>query len=329
MSDWLERGRGLAERPWVGRAGRVLRWLFFAGMFTWLVLKVRAIGWQDVWAALPTTPWFYLLFLAMFFALPVSETLVFRLLLGRSLPGSLPVFVRKRVFNSAFVGYSGEVYLFAWARRRLGIASRTMLLVLKDNAILSALASAAVTSVLLMLFVATGQVRWLAHWLDSAAGLLLAGGLTAAFLVPIAIRLRRRILSVRARTALSVLGLHVARIGVVVLLQASQWAVALPTEPWSVWLTFLTLQMVISRLPFVPNRDLLFLSAGLEMSHVVEGPRAAMAGLLFASAALTQGTNLLFFLLTSFESRRGLQPPEQEAALDPDLRAKIIPPLSE
>ena len=62
---------------------------------------------------------------------------------------------------------------------------------------------------------------------------------------------------------------------------------------------FLTTQMVVSRLPFVPNRDLLFLSAGLQMSGTVGVPEQAMAGLLIAGGALTQGSNLVFFLITS------------------------------
>ncbi|MEP9401592.1 hypothetical protein [Sphingomonas sp. VNH70] len=312
-----------SETPAAKIAGRVLRALFFVGVLVWLILKVRAIGWGAVAAALPRNPWFYLLFVVMFMALPVSEVWIFRLLLGRPLPGALPVFVRKRVFNSAFVGYSGELYLFVWARQRLGIASRTLLLAIKDNAILSALASAGITSALLLVFMATGRAKWIADWLHSAGGVVIAALLAAGFLLPLLLRLRRQILTITWRTAAAVFGIHVGRIAVVVLLQATQWAVVLPTEPWSVWVTFLTVQMVISRLPVVPNRDLLFLSAALEMSHIVDGPRAAMAGLLLAGGALTQGSNLLFFLLTSFERRRSGVP---AAPADPEFDAAVAPP---
>ncbi|MDJ0278494.1 hypothetical protein QLH51_16985 [Sphingomonas sp. 2R-10] len=323
LADRAQRLHDWSQTPAAARMGKVLRALFFVGVLLWLVLKVRAIGWGNVAAALPRTPWFYILFVVMFMALPVSEVWIFRLLLGRPMPGALPVFVRKRVFNSAFVGYSGELYLFVWARQRLGIASKTLLLAIKDNAILSALASAAITSVLLVIFMATGRAKWIADWLHSAGGMILAGLLVAAFLTPLLLRLRRQILSVRWSTAGAVLGIHVVRILIVVLLQATQWAVVLPGEPLSVWVTFLTVQMVISRLPIVPNRDLLFLSAALEMSHIVDGPRAAMAGLLLAGGALTQGSNLLFFLLTSFERRRGTLP---VADPDPAFEAAVAPP---
>ena len=330
LSDRAQRLHDWSQTPAAAWAGRVFRALFFVGVLLWLMLKVRAIGWSNVAAALPRTPWFYILFVVIFLALPVSDGLIFRLLLGRPLPGSLPVFVRKRVFNSAFVGYSGEVYLFVWARQRLGIASKTLLLAIKDNAILSALASAAITSVLLVIFMGTGRAKWIADWLHSAGGMLLAGLLVAAFLTPLLLRLRKQILSVSWRVAGAVLGIHVARILVVVLLQATQWAVVLPAEPWGVWVTFLTVQMVISRLPIVPNRDLLFLSAALEMSHIVDGPRAAMAGLLLAGGALTQGSNLLFFLLTSFQRRRGTLPvAEVDPAFEAEVATPAVPPAGE
>ncbi len=319
-----------AARPGVQRAGVALRWLFFAAVIGWLLLKVQAIGWGAVWRALPTAPSFYILFVAMFLALPASETWIFRLLLGRPLPGAFPAFIRKRVFNSAFVGYSGEVYLFVWARQRLGIESRPLLVALKDNAVLSALASAAVPCALLAAFVATGQARWIADWLDSAGGLLLATLLGGLFLLPLAIRLRRRILNAGARVAAGVFGIHLLRIGGVVVLQATQWALVLPAEPWSVWLTFLTMQMVISRLPLIPNRDLLFLSAGLELSHAVHGPREAMAGLLLAGGALGQGSNLLFFLLTSIERRRrGVPAVPRDDGLEAAVATPAVPPVTE
>jgi hypothetical protein len=330
LADRFHRVQAWSETPAAARLGKVFRLLFFVGVLLWLVLKVRAIGWQNVAAALPRTPWFYILFVVMFLALPVSEVWIFRLLLGRSLPGALPVFIRKRVFNSAFVGYSGELYLFVWARQRLGLASKTLLLAIKDNAILSALASAAITSGLLVIFMASGRAKWIADWLHSAGGMLIAALLAAAFLTPLLLRLRSRILSVSWRTAATVLAIHVARIMVVVLLQATQWAVVLPAEPWGVWITFLTMQMVISRLPVVPNRDLLFLSAALEMSHVADGPRAAMAGLLLAGGSLTQGSNLLFFLLTSFERRRGALPAANaDLAFEQAVATPAVPPANE
>lgn len=301
MNARFEALQAWSETPTGKWAGRALRWLFFAGVVGWLVLKVTAIGWGAVLASLPTSPWFYILFVVMFVALPVSETLIFRLLLDRRIGiRDVGVFIRKRVFNSAFVGYSGELYLFVWAKRRLGLSAKRAAHGVKDNAVLSALASAAVTAGLLIAFWISGQAALVAGWLDSSAGKFAATLLALAFLLPVLLRFRKRIISVPGRIAATVWGVHMVRITGVLLLQAVQWWVVLPNQSWTTWLIFLTAQMVISRLPFIPNRDLLFLSAGLEMSNVIDGPRAAMAGVLLAGGALTQGANLLFFIATSF-----------------------------
>lgn len=291
--------RTLGERPWVRVAAKVLRWGFFVGMIAWMVLKVRAIGWAHVVRALPTNPLFYILFVVTFLVLPVSETAIFRTIFGRALPGALPVLIRKRVYNSALVGYSGELYLFVWLRRTIGLSKRTIAIGLKDNAVLSAVASGLVTALLLLGFAGAGNGRRIAAWLNPGPALLVAGLVGTIFLAPVLFRLRRQLIAMPIDQAARVLAIHVARIAGVVLLQATQWAVVLPQEPWGVWLVFLTVQMVISRLPIIPNRDLLFLSAALEISGAINGPREAMAGLLLAGGALTQGANLLFFLLTA------------------------------
>lgn len=299
VPDRLGRWRELAQRPWVRRAGIAARILFFVAMIAWMALKVEAIGWREVARSLPTQPAFYLLFVLTFLVLPASETLVFRLFFDRPLPGALPVLIRKRILNSALVGFSGELYLFVWLRRTIGLPRKRIVIALKDNAILSAVASGAVTAALLLMFAAAGNARRIAQWISPGPALLVAGAVALVFVAPVLFRLRRQLIALPMRRAGTVLGIHVARIGTVVLLQAAQWAVVLPQERWSVWLVFLTAQMVISRLPIVPNRDLLFLSAALQMSNTIEGPREAMAGLLLAGGALTQGTNLLFYLLTS------------------------------
>jgi hypothetical protein len=272
------------------------------------VLKVTAIGWGAVLASLPTTPWFYLLFLVMFLTLPLTETVIFRLLLDRRIGlADIGVFIRKRVLNSAFVGYSGDFYLFVWAKRHLGLSTRKAGHAVKDNAILSGLASTTVTALLVAAFWLTGQAGLVAGWLDTGAGKSLAVVFCAAVLLPVLLRFRGRIFAATGRVASAVLGIHMARGLFLLLVQSAQWWVVLPNQSWTTWLIFLTAQMVISRLPFIPNRDLLFLSAGLEMSNVIDGPRAAMAGVLLAGGALTQGANLLFFVATSFGRSK---PPE-------------------
>lgn len=301
-----------------------------AAITAWMIVKMTEIGWRDVLAALPRTPWYYILFVVLFLALPVSELPIMRILFGKRVPGLLYALIRKRVLNAALIGYSGDLFLFVWANAR-GVMSRVRLLeVLKDNALLSALASTVFTIILVAVFIVLGRAQWIFRWLDTAAGTIGAFVLALLLATPLLLRFRKRILSVSFKVVIAIVGIHFTRLLIVALLQATQWAVVLPDQSWGVWVTFLTVQMVISRLPVVPNRDLLFLSAALEMSHIVDGPRAAMAGLLLAGGALTQGSNLLFFLLTSFERRRGTLPmADPDPALEAEIATPAVPPAGE
>jgi hypothetical protein len=289
-----------AQTPLAKRLARVGRVLFFVVMIAVLVYQLSGIGWHDVLRSLPVQPLFYILFFVNFMVLPVSELPIFRWLLGQPIPGALPVMIRKRIVNAVFVDYSGDLYLYGWGRSRLGIEPRRLLMAVKDNAILSSLAGAVVAGVAVLAFLAHAPAGRIASWLDSTAGVMVGVVLCASFLLPLLLRFRHAILSVSGATAARVFGLHVARTIANLLIQAAQWIVVLPDQHWTTWLSLTAVQLVIARLPFIPNRDLLFMAAGLEMSGALTGARDAMAGLLIAGAALTQGTNLALFLLTSF-----------------------------
>ena len=314
INDLVTRAQAWAETPVAKRLGRIGRVLFFVVVLGVLLFQLRDIGWRDVLRALPVQPLFYILFFVNFMVLPVSELPIFRLLLGQRMPGALPVMVRKRIINAVLVDYSGDLYLYGWARSRLGIEPRRVLMAVKDNAILSSLAGALTAAAFVIAFIARAPAGKIAGWLDSAIGVVIAIVLGLSFTLPLLLRFRVRILSVSQRVAWQVLGIHTTRNVVNQIIQAWQWAVVLPAEHWTTWLSFLTAQLVIARLPFIPNRDLLFAAAGLEMSGALTGSREAMAGVLLAGAALTQGTNFILFVLTSFF----MKPPPADPA-DADL----------
>ena len=80
MNARLEALQTWSETPAGKWAGRAFRLLFFAGVTTWLILKVSAIGWGAVLASLPTTPWFYILFVVMFVALNLLVDILYSFL---------------------------------------------------------------------------------------------------------------------------------------------------------------------------------------------------------------------------------------------------------
>ncbi|MEM8799174.1 MAG: hypothetical protein AAGF15_03750 [Pseudomonadota bacterium] len=301
--DYTDRGPapdGFAEpshqnRPWVRRISSVLKVAIIIAVIAYLILRLSQIGWGDVWTSLPTNPAFYLIFLAIYLSLPLSEIVIYRKLWQRPLRSAFPVLLRKQVLNFGVIGYSGEAYFIFWAREKLALRRRVIFHAIKDNNILSAIASNALTLILLFAFFASGELdRFMVN--DENAELYV--GLTAGFsllLLPTLYILRRRIFALGARLGLVILGIHFGRLLVVQVLQAGQWAVALPDVPFTAWLMFLTLQMVLTRIPFLPNKDLIFLGAGLSLTGAVDAPEAAVAAMFLAAGACTQLVNLLAF----------------------------------
>jgi hypothetical protein len=104
------------------------------------------------------------------------------------------------------------------------------------------------------------------------------------------------------RMAAKVTAIHGGRVLLILLLQTAQWAVVFPHVTFLTWLLFLTAQMVLTRLPFLPNQDLMLVGLGLSLTHYVNAPEAAVAGMFLVSGALFQAFNLGCFLLTAFGS---------------------------
>lgn len=307
------------------RAGRrtlkALRWTVTAAIVGFLGYKLLGIGWTELWNSLPRTPWFYLIFVAIYFTLPTFESLVYGRLWKLPARTTLPAMIKKRVLNVDVVGYSGEVYLYMWARRHVDRSDRELAHMVKDYNIVSSIASTLVAVGLLIVFVVIGQVplpeAWLAHDLTyvvaAVAAIALVTGLTVHF--------RRAILMLPGRTLLALFGLHVGRLLFVMGLQVAQWAVVLPEVPLSTWCTFLAVQIVVSRVPFLPSRDLVFAGAGMELARAVKVSSSAVAGMLLVHTILSKIANFTLFTLLSVRDRRlraaeaGAEPAE---VLSPD-----------
>ena len=77
------------------------------------------------------------------------------------------------------------------------------------------------------------------------------------------------------------------------------YAAALPGAPLQAWLIFIAMQLVLSRIPFLPNQDVVYLTAALTLSPIVGMPEAAVAGMLVAEAGLSQLFNAILFAATA------------------------------
>lgn len=304
-NEWLSRRS-------VKLALKALRFLLVGGVVTYLIGRVSEIGWGEVRRSLPESIWFYLLFGVMYFVVPVSELVSYKAMRWPVGFSSLPMFVRKRVYNYAVMSYSGEAYMFLWAKRHLGFGGRRLLSMVKDNNLLSGLASNSFTLLLVAAFFATGQLDTITRAQPNAASYIVATVLVGILMVLVVLGLNRRIMSVPFPMAAKITGIHAARVVLILLLQTAQWAVVFPHAPFLTWLLFLTAQMVLTRLPFLPNQDLMTVGLAMSLTHYVDAPEAAVAGMFLVSGALVQAVNLGFFLLTS----AGDHAPRHEA-IDP------------
>ena len=287
-----------ANRPLMV-ALKALQFLVMAAVVLFLASKLTAVGWHDVWASLPTTPWFYLIFIVMFFAFPVAELMIYRLMWGVDFKGQFGMFVRKRVYNYAVLSYSGEAYMAFWARRRLDLRDRVIFSTIKDSNILSGLASNSFTVIMLAIFFLTGQLSIITDADPDYKSYLLLAVLVGVILVPVVLKFRKHIISLSPDVAKKVFLIHLTRLVLLLLLQTLQWSVVLPDVPFNMWLLFLTAQLVLTRVPFLPNTDLLVAGLGLTLMGYVDAPQATLASMFLAAGALSQAMNFAAFLATS------------------------------
>lgn len=275
-------------------AARVLQGLLFLAMLAYMAHVLGNIGWRSVLAALPTNPWFYLLTIPLFLALPIADWLSYQAIWGKRFARSLPVFIRKRVYNQGLVGYAGEAYLAWWAVQRGGLRSGEALVHVKDVSVLAASAGNIASTLLALGFLAAYG------WQGQTGRLMLAASGFLLLVLVLSAVLRKRIISLPGATLRAVLRIHLIRVAIVLPLQVLQWEAGLPQAPLSAWLLILTAQMLISRVPFLPNRELAGVGAGLSIAGTLAIPAAETAAMLVASGAVMQALNFAAFLATSF-----------------------------
>jgi len=290
FADWV----GADERA---RLRSAFNWLFMIGVVVWLGLQLNGIGWAEIWESLPTSPAYYLLVAIAYLNLPFADTLIYRKLWGQVPFASLfAACMRKRIYNSALVGYSGEVFLMIWARSRVGRPDRELAHEIKDTNILSAIVSNCVTAALIIYLLFRGT-----FWDTAGTGFAIWAVITVfiAALTPVGFLFRRHFMVLSAGVALAVLGIHALRFAVAQASLLGQWHVELPDLGLSALISLLTVQMLVARIPFVPNRDLLFISVAIAMTGSLDLPRAEVAGILITTGALYQVLHLVVIVATT------------------------------
>ncbi len=244
---------------------RWLRRLFTLAIAAFIIWRLTQIGWLDLLDNLPSRPLFYVLHLAAYAVLPLAEIAIFSMIWKSRLAGNLMVMLRKRALNNSVIGYSGELYLYLWARSRLGLTARKLASGLKDNVLMSGIATAlcAILAALSLFWINPELVH---DRLIERAGPVSIGLFAGVFIVLTLLGwiFRARIFGIGGRLFAVIMAIHFARIALSYMLQAWQWDIGIPAGTIELWFTLITVQLVISQLPLLPNRDLIYLAFVIE-----------------------------------------------------------------
>ena len=290
---WRARARRAVARLEQSRAAPWLGPLLGLAMLALLAVQLGDIGWDRVAAVWPSSPWFYLLFVVFYLSPVAAEVAIYRRLWGVGWR-DWPMFARKRVMNEALLGYSGEAYSLLWARGRPGLRHPPFAAV-KDVNLLSGLVGNIATFGLLALTLLMADGARMAEAAAAASGRAIAAALAVLAGVIAFVLLKPRLFSLPLRERGWITGVHVLRFCAGVLCMMALWAMALPGVAWGVWLALAAWRNFIQRLPFLPNKDLLFVNLAI---LTLGGTGREVAALLALTAMLTVVAHALTALLT-------------------------------
>lgn len=268
------------DKPGRSRAAGLFSAAVSLALLVMVALQFRNLAFSRILHLIPHAPVFWAVFVTYYLFPPVTEWVIYRKLWGLPFSG-VAALLRKMVSNELLLGYLGEVQFYAWARSRLNMATAPFGAI-KDVTILSALTGN--LSTLAMLALAWPLVSTSALGVEARTTFLSLGVvLLTSFLIFL---FRQRLFTLPRTTLWFITAMHFLRIGAIVGLAALMWHLVLPDVEYTLWLVLATLRMLVSRLPLIPNKDVVF--AGLAVfllghEHEIGDLMAMMAGLLLVT----------------------------------------------
>ena len=237
-----------------GKWGRWLSLAFSAAILVVIVVELRRLNFARVLDIIPETPAFWGTFAAYYFSPVIGDWIIYRHLWKLPRIAFVPL-MRKLVSNELLLGYSGEVYFYTWARKNARFHAAPFGAV-RDVSILSAVAGNGLTFVMV---VALWPVIREQHLSGPAFNWSLLALAVSSFGI---VLLQRRFLSLSRRELGFVLTVHTLRICLTTFLGILLWHIALPGTPLLLLVVLGALRLLLSRLPFLPNKEAAF-AAGI------------------------------------------------------------------
>jgi hypothetical protein len=284
----------------------VVRWLVPIFLLAFVGYSLTQVGWDHVWDARPRALGFYLVLLLQFFIQPIADLLIYRNLLGIGRPLPLSIMLRKRFLNTVMLDYSGEAYFFFWAKRKLDLKKGILLHAVKDSNVLSAGAGLAILCLMLLALVASGDVKLPAFLPAKVWTLASIGSLPIVLCLALVIGGHRVTALSRVEIA-STFAIHVARSIAVLSLEFVLWWLSGALPSTLVCLEFVALRLLLTRLPLIPSKDLLFVGVGMAAAGLMDLSAPKVAAVLVTMTAVNQLQELVLvglpWLFEQFQNR--------------------------
>ena len=279
---------GLLARVTANRWGRhslqLLRWAIPIALLVIIGGRLSELGWREIWIARPGNIGFYILLVLQFFIQPFGDYLVYRNLWGTANTPPMKVILRKRLLNTFMLDYSGEAFFYFWAQGRLKLKPGMLVHGIKDSNVLSAGAGLMMVYVMVLALLATGGLKipavLNAHgWLYVLAGsvpLILTAGLVLG---------HRKLTALSRSQIAATFAIHFTRAALVLVVEFGLWELSGALPSAVACLQFVALRLIVTRLPLVPNKDLIFVGAGIAAAGMTGVSVTAVATVLVILAA--------------------------------------------
>lgn len=216
---------------------------------------------------------------------------------------SIPVFLLKKIYNKDVFGYSGEVYFYLWARKTLDIRDAEIIKIVKDNNIISSIASTLVAIGLLSIFLFTDQIKIIDWIADQNQAYIWGGVIFVTVLVMVFIKFRHKVISMPMKIASAIFGIQAFRLILGQALNVLMYYVVMPETPLYIWFTLLSVEIVLTRIPLIPNRDLIYVGMSIGIAEGLAVSTSDIAALMVTKSVLNKASNFIAFGLSSWIKR--------------------------
>jgi hypothetical protein len=271
-----------------GRAGRIgiqlLRWGIPLILLVIIGRRLTALGWHEIWSARPSSLGFYILLVLQFFLQPFGDYLVYRNLWGVANTPPMKVILRKRLLNTFMLDYSGEAFFYFWAQARLKLAPGMLVHGIKDSNLLSGGAGLLMVYLMLLALLALGGLHIPAS-LNTHGWLYALVGSVPLILCAVLVLGHRKLTQLSPGQIATTFGIHFSRSALVLVVEFGLWQLSGALPSAIAGLQFVALRLVVTRLPLVPNKDLIFLGAGIAAAGMASLSVTPVATVLVILAA--------------------------------------------